>query len=321
MPTIKAIRETMVEMLNQLHDATTKHHTTDDALARAIARIATGYKKLLDAKTENLNTRGTSYSVMNQLVVRLFGKKFYGASINVLKLDKEQMEHIKGVHAANTVHRNENREVIDGKVYHALISELKSQPRIADLATCLALATGRRPGEISRTATFAVLPEKKENNHCVWFTGQLKKRGKQDDGYAIPVLVLTPKECVFILHKLRDLQKQAGFTSQEQQESRTSAAIGRMTRAAFGPSISPETIRGAYAFICYRIYSMQTVPEALYDARILGHGSASNPDTTVSANHYQRATVVHWPGAPIPDLFLDKREVAARYAKESSANK
>jgi Telomere resolvase len=323
--TIKDIREAMTRELVALHAASQKHSIGDEKLAKAIEQIAGVYKKLLDEKTDNLNTRGTSYSVMNQMVVRLFGKKFYTASISILKLTKDQMEHVKGQQAKNTVHHNENRVVIDGRLYHELIGKLKHGDRVQELATCLALATGRRPGEIAKTGSFAPYHHHDDQHHhdnnetntannTVWFTGQLKKRGKETDGYNIPVLVLTPAEAIAIMKRLRQLQKESEY---KDDGVRTAAGISRTIYAAFGPSVTPETIRGAYAFICYRVYSLQKIPEALYDARILGHGSSSNPDTTVSANHYQRAVVVHWPGAPIPDLFLDPKEIAQRHKKQS----
>lgn len=311
-PTLAQLKDETGEKLLALKNAAndTKRSMSATEIGRDIILLVTQYKKLIDAKTSNLNSRAVLYSGINRMVVKLFGNDFYACSIAILKLTAAEMATLKGMQATSANNKNQSRIVINGELYHHLIQVLKDSNRISDLGVCLSLATGRRPTEIATTAKF-----ERHGAHSVLFTGQLKKRNEEDSrAYPIPVLVLKPDEAIAVLQRLRKKQAETHYSPVG-----FAAAINRTLKTAFGPRVNAETIRGAYATICYRIYSQLSLPESLYDAQILGHGTKAKPDGTVSTQHYQRTEVIRWPNAPLPELFLspaDREKRFKQFAKE-----
>lgn len=289
-------------------------------------------KTRIDEASENEYTRMNNYGRCNTLVRRILGDEFWPVTVSILK----PLASVKRAAIANQqsvfLERNTNRMEISGTTYQEAIKFLSKSEHYYELCACVILAIGRRPTEVSKTGYLSLCPvvDKKTNKmvssaYQVLWGGQLKKRTRLRSSstnnvsdakvetakrqptetveFPIPVLVLTPQELLDVFEKLRKM-KDVSHLSNAEASSRTNAGMNAALRRVFeteAPSITCELVRGAYAYICYRLYSTNRVSEAVYGARLLGHGASYESPTdlqTVSQN-YASCVVAGWPGAPL----------------------
>lgn len=273
-------------------------------------------KRQIQDHTDNIGTWSKLFSYANKAAEKQFGSVGYTTSISVLKLTPEESQALKDKAATRTATRNDDRIMLDGHLYKHVVEAFKHANTFAELCVCAIFATGRRPTEIAKTACFQVAGPSE-----VVFSGQLKTREKKREPNKIPVLGMPATELVSVVEKLRTLKDYkdstvaAAAASSNNRINDIIKTIFSHARTVHGQKavVTAETIRGAYAWVAYRLYCDNSIPETTYAARILGHGSsADEPDLLTSVAHYQRCTVYHWPGAPIPEFFLLPDEIAAR---------
>jgi hypothetical protein len=288
-------------------------------LVQVLTEVLQLYKDRIDRLTSKLSSRSVNYSWGNKETVRLFGRDAYNISAPIVKLSEDEFKALKHQQSSNAVEANADRVQIDGAAYQQAVPTLALSEDPIDWCAALSLATGRRPVEIAATGSFALIPGATSE---VMFDGQAKKRDKKGSAYPIPVLVASPKEVVELLAGVRRRITTGSPTARAALVSkgvtRSFARCDPRLRIGEG-KMTAETIRGAYAGIAWRLRAAsQQVPEAVYIGRILGHEPFDN---ATAVGHYQRAIVVGWPGAPVPELFLSPEQFAARESKESKEEK
>jgi Telomere resolvase len=299
---------------------------TDDALMQAVAELATHFK--VELSPYKTSTQATNYSLVNMTVERRLGKQFWEKSINILKLTREDMAKMISHRAKRNAVRNDDRILIDGELYHEAIVKLSESASFQEICACVCLATGRRPTEVAKTASFA----KADKPGWVIFSGQLKKRqGKHNPAIEIPLLVLSQQKLIDLVSKARatcDLKDVTVMEAGKRTNQKINAVfkiIFEKARTVSGrkASVTAEVIRGAYGAIAWRTMTNMATPETSFMGRILGHGeNLLVPDFATSAGHYSRMLVYNWPCAQaLRPFFLRPDQVVAAQLSESSESK
>lgn len=227
------------------------------------------YKKQIYSDYKSLNTISTKLSLMNTFIKTNLPKEFYDISKIILKLDDDDKQSQMKTQKDGYIAKLKDRIPIDVKLYLAMIEKYKSSDDYIELIACINMATGRRLIEIIKCGSF-----KKSDSHNVIFSGQAKKREK-DVPYKIPVILLTPDELLKVFKKLRS-QKLRGTDS-------ISRSLNVLYANKLGKNITSEVVRGAYANICYKMYSDESYSKALYGNEVLGH--KKNDLNTFSVNY------------------------------------
>lgn len=201
---------------------------------------------------------------------RKVGARGYG-------LTSHEVKQLRDIGAARVVQiQSARRQITDpvGMIQKA-IRALKS-PKWNEVAAGLLLLTGRRQVEILKTAEFR---RTKDKWHPL-FRGQVKTReaeGTQTDWYSIPVLTPAPAvlKAVSALRLLIPLTTKSHVNpaklTNEQVHSRLAAMVWTAARSIFGPDWAPKDLRAAHACMCYELFAHESMSQAAYYARILGH--------------------------------------------------
>jgi Telomere resolvase len=314
-----AAKRQIVADISELAKLRNSADLTDDVVKDIVAKLANKFKTKLAPYKQA--TRASHYSFANMTVERYLGREFWETSIHILKLSREEMGSLMSHRAQRNAMRNDDRILIDGALYHKALTALSESTHFGEICAALCLATGRRPTEVSKTASFVPLPSK---DNWVSFSGQLKKRqGKQNGAIEIPVLVLKPEKLVKLLERARaapggDLVD----ASVSDAGKRTNAKINEIFKIIFKnattvsgakASVTAEVIRGAYGAIAWRTMSSMAVPETTFMGRIFGHGDTSQvPDFATSAGHYLRSLVYNYPCVPaLRQFFFTPTQVLA----------
>lgn len=255
------------------------------------------FKSQLEATTKNLNSIATRFGTANTIVKNVLGEDKHKLSFEILRLPKEkkqkQIKEQKEIYMA----RLGNRPTIEFDTYVKTIDTFKKSNDVDELIACVSLVTGRRCTEIVRTGTFT----KTNDEHFVTFSGQLKAKGMKltRKPYDIPLVRLNADELLDVVQRIRNddriigILKTANALKNEDKANKKVASVtnkkpNEFLKTIFGLDITTEAIRGAYSFICYRLYGDPSVSEALYITRVLGHVDS---DVSTASQHYSRVFV------------------------------
>ena len=165
--------------------------------------------------------------------------------------------------------------------YEQLIKKAKSllsSSRVAEVATALALLTGRRISEIFCTAKFAAT----QDPNTIHFVGQLKKRDS-----STPYKIYTLSEYKEIAPALRWLREQTGKLSTSEANRKHIKACNHVVYKHYSPFLgncSTHDLRKAYATIIAHLYKPKTVTLNAFLSANLGH----EPTDLSTANVYQK---------------------------------
>ena len=150
----------------------------------------------------------------------------------------------------------------------------------ADLVVGIAVCTGRRLAEIMKTATFRV-----KEPYTVWFEGQVKGRGREQERYEIPTLVRAFL-VVEAVGRLRALVDCTGLEI-EQVSQKYGKAVNDAAVRSYGDleefvratreKVSVHNFRGMYARIATFWYAPPSVADITYMAQIQGHRFVLEP--------------------------------------------
>lgn len=120
----------------------------------------------------------------NEIKVRVTDQRKQELALRFLSFDEDWYRRENAPSREKLEERLEHQQLLrDPDAIVAKATELLSSNQWPDLATGLALCTGRRPGEVLKTAVF-----EKKTEYSVLFSGQLKRRGKEAAAYEIPTL-------------------------------------------------------------------------------------------------------------------------------------
>jgi hypothetical protein len=252
--------------------------------ATHFVEICNEFKTNIENTTQNMNSRATRMAKANQMIKKKLGEDKFKISFEILRPTRaqklHQIEEQKNIYMA----RLQNRIKIEFNVYLNTIDAFKVSNDYDELAVAVCLITGRRLTEIMKSGSFS--PTK--NEHFCLFGGQLKKRpNQQNDAYEIPLIGASSDELVRIVKKLRGL-KDYSKASNEKVASVANKRPNDLIKSLFGVNITSEVIRGAYAYICYRMYSNASVSEIVYGATVLGHKQG---DLATFAQNYNKTYV------------------------------
>lgn len=247
-------------------------------------KICEELKTNLEKETENANTRSTRMARSNTIIKNKLGETYYKISFNILRptrADKlKQIAEQKEIYMS----RLQNRIKLDFNTYINTIDALKISENFDDLVVCVSLVTGRRITEITTRGKFT----KVGDPHFVLFGGQLKKKtGMTNNPYEIPLIGMESDELIKIIEKIRNI-KDLSKLSNEKIVSVTSKRPNNILQSIFGLNVTTEVIRGAYAYICYRMYSNNSISEIIYGSKVLGHKES---DLNTFAQNYNRTYV------------------------------
>jgi len=201
-----------------------------------------------------------------------------------LKLTKEQNKQIDDSVQVGVVSRNSNLKPINNpKKMIAMAVGLLNESSYYKRTLGLALLTGRRCGEILKTAKFTA---HKGRKYEVNFFGQLKRHNDDGSGYMIPILA----ESKLIRSTLKGLRKDKDFSKLtiSQINSKTSKDLGAYCKKIFaeflGDDVNPHSLRKAYSTIAIRKFCPPYISPNKYTSSILGH----NEDDLNTANSYNK---------------------------------
>jgi hypothetical protein len=211
-----------------------------------------------------------------------------------LKLTRKENSVIERKTNKSTVTTHENRaEIEDFGALVALASNLVKNAIEAvnegnrtsyyKLTLGLMMLTGRREGEILKTAKFTA---SKNRKYEVIFRGQLKKKEEDTGGYIIPIL----EDSKLVRQGLRTLRGLRDFSAltNSQINSKVSKDLGLYCKDIFGAmlgdDLKPHDLRKAYATIAAHKHNPLQISFNRYASAILGH----NEDDIKTANSYNK---------------------------------
>lgn len=248
----------------------------------SVKRIARKYRKDIYEFTENINSKASYLSRLNIYIKGKFNKSISESVIKILKpTKKEKTEQIKERKEIN-MGLLENRKVIDYKKLTEAVEELKKSEDYYEISAVISIVSGRRITEICKTGEF-----KKVNDTFVEFSGQLKKKDKIEEPYNIPILFITTDDFINIFNKIRGM-KNYKKSANRTVSNTVSNKINMILKKYICDDIVSEQIRGAYAYIAYRLHSSEKISEILYGSKILGHNQG---DLQTFAQNYNKIVV------------------------------
>jgi Telomere resolvase len=160
----------------------------------------------------------------------------------------------------------------DGLVQRAM--SLLFSPEWADLVVGIAVCTGRRLAEIMKTGVFEV-----KTPYTLWFEGQVKGRGREQERYEIPTLV----RAFLVVDAVQRLRALVDCTDLEieQVSQKYGKAVNEAVARSYGDleeliratreKVSVHNFRGMYARIACFWYAPPSVADITYMAEIQGH--------------------------------------------------
>jgi hypothetical protein len=218
-------------------------------------------------------------------------------------------------HARNTITINPEPLILKAR------EMLKSNKHTVQAAGLIFLS-GRRPGEIVKTANF----EKVNDSHLM-FSGQIKDRGLKTKSYEIPCLIETD---VFLeaFKKFRENKQIVDLAKEEDLskiDSRFNSSIRYQIRQNFDElsptyqqkQISCDNLRSAYATIATKYYCPNSVVDILYYGDILGHNIPKEveQDEKARLNYATTLSYFDYKVASEPDKPVESKVVKTSKSK------
>ncbi len=200
------------------------------------------------------------------------------ATVGKIELRKRKANQKKGL-----IKRASNKKkVINLPIMIEVAKELLCSDRYTDIASGLALLTGRRITEILKTGNFT---NYKRSKYMLNFDGQLKKKG-ENERYPLYALFNTAKDCKIALGRIRLILDTKKMTN-EDVSRKYNKAVNSRVMLHFSPFIgrcSAHDLRAVYAAVCSREYRPIEIDENVFFSGLLGH----NSDDIETANSYKK---------------------------------
>jgi integrase len=206
------------------------------------------------------------------------GKKDISLLLIVTKAEKK--ERAKSIKKGLKLRHKDQRYISDYKGLISLAIENLESGNIPKIACSLCLLTGRRAGEIMKTAKFFKVGKQKDK---LYFAGQLKKRNSAEK-YKIYALGDSAGACKRALAVLRESAPTAKLDL-EKVERRYNPQLNRVATMLFGEYLgrcTPHDLRKAYGAISAHLYKQPNESPNAFLAPLLGH----NSDDIQTANSY-----------------------------------
>jgi hypothetical protein len=227
------------------------------------------YKRELYRATPNINSRTARMATADIIIKKILGEEKHKISYDILRPSKKDKKKQMDDRTEINMNRLQNRTKLNYDVYMNSIDLYKKSDKYSELVLCVSLATGRRFTEIVKTGKFEKISKKE---HYVLFSGTLKKRDVVTKPLEIPLVGLTSYELRIIINKIRAMKDFSNKSNKDVVALNIIKKVNRKLKVLFGDNrVTSEIIRGGYAYICYRLYSDQSISEQLYGARILDH--------------------------------------------------
>jgi Telomere resolvase ResT/TelK catalytic domain len=210
-------------------------------------------------------------------------RKVEHVALHIFNLPEQEWERMNA-HAQLTLQeRLENQQFLDRS--DAIVNQgllLIQSDDWAELIVGLALATGRRFWELVKTGSFV-----EKSAYSVWFTGQVKGRGREDEAFEIPTLV----RAFLVVEGIQRLRRLIDWTDLEDEYSpkyqRYNQAANKTVVQYFTDLIplrvtrerlTVHVLRAVFARIATYWYAPPEVADITFMAQIQGHRYILQPD-------------------------------------------
>jgi len=202
-------------------------------------------------------------------------------ALHVFNLPEQEWERMNARTQLTVQERLENQQLLerpDAIVNQALV--LIQSDDWAELVVALALCTGRRLAELMKTCTFT-----EKTAYSVWFTGQVKGRGREDEAFEVPTLV----RAFLIVEALQRLRRLIDCTDLdvEQVSQKYNQAVNKVVNHYFEDLIPVRAtrdrlhvhlLRAVFARIATFWYAPPNVADITYMAQVQGHRYILDPE-------------------------------------------
>ena len=245
-----------------------KRHKDSKNIAAIMLKYATNAKKS-NGDPLPPNTMATSLSKLKRHLVDTIHGGEAPEVMHKIVLPKKTYDEINKESSKRLMNLDARVVKNGGALLRAILPGLKSN-ELGPLFTALALATGRRSGELLYSGGLTpVAKGKKYEPYAAMFSGQLKT----SDGAAYKIPLLAPY--ALVEPALERLQKIAGEKATAISAATLGRAVKRATKGLVDFDISPHDFRRVYSQIAHKqSKSKRAMPG--YVAEILGHSSASS---------------------------------------------
>ena len=203
----------------------------------------------------------------------------------IFTLAEEEWTRMNADDQQSLQERLEQQQFLDNERIEAMVNQglifIQSNDW-AELVVGLALATGRRFWEIVKTGSFV-----EKTPYSVWFTGQAKGRGREDEQFEIPTLV----RAFLVVEGVKRVRRLIAWDELEDEYSpsyqKYNRAVNEVVVRSFTDLIplrptrerlSVHVLRAVYARVATYWYAPPTVADITFMAQIQGHRFVLEPD-------------------------------------------
>lgn len=184
-----------------------------------------------------------------------------------IRATDEEIAASYAIQAANQKQRHENVKEVEAAPHiraarRAVSAEYRNEMETLHLVVALAILTGRRQAEIMVTAHFTPY----DATH-VMFEGQVKRRGKEDGAYLIPVLA-DPDDIIASIKLVRKAYPK--LKVEEVNHPRIEGALNTLVKEITGGALTFHDLRMMYAHATFELTASKASISA-HVSRVLGH--------------------------------------------------
>jgi len=203
-------------------------------------------------------------------------RKIEHIALHLFNLPEQEWERMNARSQQTLQERLENQQFLDRP--DALVNQgllLVQSQEWAELIVGLALVTGRRFWELVKTGSFV-----EKSAYSVWFTGQVKGRGREDEAFEIPTLV----RAFLVVEGIKRVRRLIDWAELEDEYSpayqRYNQAVNKVVIQYFTDEIpvrvtrerlTVHVLRAVYARIATYWYAPPEVADITFMAQIQGH--------------------------------------------------
>ncbi len=197
-------------------------------------------------------------------------------ALHIFNLPEQEWERMNARSQQTLQERLENQQFLDRS--DAIVNQgllLVQSNEWAELVVGLALVTGRRFWELVKTGSFV-----EKSAYSVWFTGQVKGRGREDEAFEIPTLV----RAFLVEEGIKRVRRLIDWAELEDEYSpayqRYNQAVNKVVVQYFTDLIpvratrerlTVHVLRAVYARIATYWYAPPEVADITFMAQIQGH--------------------------------------------------
>jgi telomere resolvase len=203
-------------------------------------------------------------------------KKVEHVALHVFNLPEQEWVRMNASSQQTLQERLEHQQFLDRP--DAIVNQgllLVQSNEWAELIVGLALVTGRRFWELVKTGSFV-----EKSAYSVWFTGQVKGRGREDEAFEIPTLV----RAFLVVEAIKRVRRLIDGAELEDEYSpayqRYNQAVNKVVVQSFTDLIpvrvtrerlTVHVLRAVYARIATYWYAPPEVADMTFMAHIQGH--------------------------------------------------